>query len=270
MQGKPSSLSQFLSTIHQDAKWVVENMEVCGDWQTWALSNQHMLYGVSDGSFKDKFGTAAYVIGVVDKPQIYMRGRVVTPGNPEEQNAFRSELAGIYAITVMHWAVCEFFKLEQGQIKLACNRKSALHQAQWPEDFINTQYPHYDMILAIRSIRQRTNWNWLWRHVKGHQDDTGIVLDCWAQANIQMDSTAKQHWAETQNSVVPSLKIWGKPRQVWVGPRKITSSLSRTLQNFCSEQSAEKYWRAKPRIGERFDSVDWEAIRGAMKAAPLN
>jgi hypothetical protein len=165
MQGKPSSFSQFLSTIHQDAKWVVGNVEVCGDWQTWALSNRHMLYGVSDGSFKDKFGTAAYVIGVIDKPQIYMRGRVVTPGNPEEQNAFRSELAGIYAITVMHWAVCEFFKLEQGQIELACDGKSALHQAQWSEDFINIQYPHYDMILAIRSIRQRTNWNWLWRHV---------------------------------------------------------------------------------------------------------
>jgi hypothetical protein len=269
-QGKPSSLSQFLSTIHQDAQWVVENVEVCGDWQTWALSNQHMLYGVSDGSFKEKFGTAAYVIGVVDKPQIYMRGRVVTPGNPEEQNAFRSELAGIYAITVMHWAVCEYFTLEQGQIELACDGKSALHQAQWSEDFINTQYPHYDMILAIRSIRQRTNWNWSWRHVKGHQDDTGAVLDFWAQANVQMDSMAKQHWAETRNSVVPSLKIWGEPWQVWVGPKKITSSLSRTLQNFCSEQSAKKYWRAKPRIGEKIDSVDWEAIGGAMKAVPLN
>jgi hypothetical protein len=258
-KGQPSMFSQFLLSIHHDVKWEVENVEVIGDWSAWALSSQHALYGVSDGSFKDKFGMAAFVLGVVDKPQVYVQG-------PEEQNAYQSELAGIYVIAVMHWALCKFFKLEQGLIKLACDGKSALHQVQWPEDFINTQYPHYNIILAIRSIHQHTNWNWSWRHVKGHQDDTGAALDFWAQLNVQMDSIAKQHWAETHNSVVPSHKIWGKPWQVWVGHKKITSSLSRTLQNFFSEQSVTKYWRAKPRIGERFDSVDWDAFGGAMKA----
>jgi hypothetical protein len=259
-----------LSGIHPDAKWVIDHVEVMGDCSAWAFSRQHALYGVSDGSYKDNFGTAAFVVGVVDHLQVCVRGRVVTPGSRDEQNAYRSELAGIYAITVIHWALCEFFNVKHGHIELACDGKSALHQAQWSEDFINTQHPHYDLILAIRVIRQRTMWNWSWRHVKGHQDDTGVPLDFWAQLNVQMDSDAKQHWDETHTSATPSQKIWGEPWRVWLGSNKITSSLSRILQNFCSEQPATKYWRSKPHIGERFDAVDWDVIGGAMKTVPLN
>jgi hypothetical protein len=255
--------------IHQDAKWAVQNVDVMGDWSAWARSGQHALYGVSDGSFKDKFGTAAFALGVVDDPQVLMRGRVVTPGDPEDQNTYRSELAGIYAITILHWAVCEFFEIEQVLIEVACNGKSALLQAQWSEDFINTQYPHYDMILAIRSIRQRTHCDWVWRHVKGHQDDTGEALDFWALLNVQMDTDAKQHWADTHNSAVPYHRICGEPWRLWLGPQKITSDLSQTLQEFCSAQTATTYWRSKPRIGDRFDSVDWDIIGGAMQAVPL-
>jgi hypothetical protein len=156
--------------------------------------------------------------------------------------------------------VCEFFKVKCGHIEVACDGKSALHQAQWLEDFINTQIPHYNIILAIRLTRQRTKWNWSWRHVKGHQDDTGAPLDFWVQLNIQMDINAKQHWADTHNSATPSQKIWGKPWRVWLGPKKISLTLSRTLHNFCSEQPATKYWRSKTRIGERLEAVDWDVI----------
>jgi hypothetical protein len=80
-------------------------------------------------------------------------GGLLPPGNIEDHNAYRSELAGIYALTVVHWAVCTFYNVDLGQIEIACDGKSALLQAQWQEDFINTRYPHYDLILVIRSIR---------------------------------------------------------------------------------------------------------------------
>jgi hypothetical protein len=151
-------------------------------------------------------------------------------------------LAGIYALTVIHWAVCAFYTLEFGQIELACNGKSALLQAQWQEDFINTRYPHYDLILAIRSIRNLSQWKWSWRHVKGHQDSTGAELDFWVQLNVQMDSNAKQHWSDTYPST-PSQKIWGEPWWVWLGHKKITSDLPRNLQDYCLSQPALAYWR---------------------------
>jgi hypothetical protein len=187
----PSTFSQFLSNIHSDAQWVTQNVEVVGDWQVWARDSRHTLSGISDGSFKDGYGTAAFILMDAEDPKLLIRGRVITPGSREDQNAYRSELAGIYAMTVIQWALSEFFGLTTGTIEVACDGKSALQQAQWPEDFINTNYPHYDMILAIRSVRLLTQWKWSWRHVKGHQDDTGKVLDFWERMNVDMDTAAK-------------------------------------------------------------------------------
>jgi hypothetical protein len=239
------TLSQFLSNIDRNARWVVQNVEVLGDWAAWARDSSHTLYGVSDGSFKDEYGTAAFILTASDDPQVSIRGRVVTPGNRKDQNAYRSELAGIYAMTILQWAVSEFFGIKTGTIEVACDGKSALEQAQWPEDFINTNYPHYDLILAIRSVRLLTQWDWSWRHVKGHQDDKGVALDFWAQLNVEMDTNAKKHWADTHLVVAPSQRIWGEPWSIWLGPhQKITLNLSKTLQEHCSAQSAKDYWKS--------------------------
>jgi hypothetical protein len=265
-----SSFQQFLSKINPNAAWVVQNIEVIGDWNQWATQGKHNLRGVSDGSFKEKFGTASFILLPAEDSRLSIRGRLVTPGSPEDQNAYRSELSGIYALTVMIWAVSTYFNVPSGHMEIACDGKSALQQAQWPEDFINTQYPHFDLILAIRSIRQLTKWKWSWRHVKGHQDDTGGPLDEWAQLNIQMDSYAKQHWLDTQNlELSREQKLWGEPWRVWTG-QKVTSHLSRALQEFCSSQPAAAYWRSKARVGELFNLVDWDAIGGAMKQVPMN
>jgi hypothetical protein len=113
-------------------------------------------------------------------------------------------------------------------------------------------------------------WRWSWHHVKGHQDNTGGPLDDWAQLNIQMDSDAKKHWLNTHNSESSQEhKIWGEPWRVWTD-KKVTSQLSRVLQDFCSSQPAAAYWRSKARVGEQFDLVDWDAIGGAMKRVPMN
>jgi hypothetical protein len=148
----PGTFLQFLSGMHLDARWVAQKLELSGNWDTWATGNQrHQLQGVSDGSFKNHLGTAAFILVIEDDPQMCIQGRVVTPGNIEDHNTYRSELAGIYALTVVHWAVCTFYNVDFGQIEIACDGKSALLQAQFQEDFINTRYPHYDLILALET-----------------------------------------------------------------------------------------------------------------------
>jgi hypothetical protein len=266
----PITFDQFLSSIHVHAQWAVQTVEVSGDWERWARANKHNLRGVSDGSFKNEFGTAAFIILSVDDPEVCIRGRAVTPGNREDQNTYRSELTGIYAMTVIQWVLSEFFGIKKGTIEVACDGKSALQQAQWSEDFINTNYPHYDMILAIRSIRLLTQWTWSWRHVKGHQDDTGTELDYWAQLNMEMDTDAKRHWEETQSVATPVQRIWGEPWSIWLGSKKITSKLLHNLYEHCSSQPAQEYWHSKSCIRTNFDLIDWEIIGGAMKQATLN
>ena len=54
--------------------------------------------GVSDGSFKDQFGTACWIL----KPKEQAGGSIwcpcVVPGGGESQSAYRSELAGLYGM----------------------------------------------------------------------------------------------------------------------------------------------------------------------------
>jgi hypothetical protein len=93
---------QFSVNVHPEAQWVTQQVEIFGDWDTWANGDRHRLQGVSDGSYKDHFGTAAFILVIADDSATCIRGRVVTPGDPEDHNAYRSELAGIYALTVIH------------------------------------------------------------------------------------------------------------------------------------------------------------------------
>lgn len=194
----------------------------------------------------------------------------MTPGSSNDQNAFRSELAGIYAITVIHWAMCKYYQSATGQMEIACDGKSALLQAQWSEDFVNPNIPHYDIILAIRSVRKLTNWKWTWRHVKGHQDSRGGEIDFWAGMNIHMDSLAKEHWNNCHDQLVQDHQIWGEPWQIWLGSEKVVSTLGTRLTQFCTSQQAAEYWKGKPRIGSNFAAVDWQAIGGAIRSLPLS
>jgi hypothetical protein len=52
---------------------------------------------VSDGSFKEDYGTAGWTLRGQDD-DIFMTGVNVTPGKSSTQSAFRSELSGLYGV----------------------------------------------------------------------------------------------------------------------------------------------------------------------------
>jgi hypothetical protein len=68
------------------------------------------VIAVSDGSFQDQYGTAAWVLeGSTPKGRIV--GAVIVPGTAKDQSAYRSELAGIYSILLCVKKLCEFFHI---------------------------------------------------------------------------------------------------------------------------------------------------------------
>jgi hypothetical protein len=109
-----TSFQQYLSQINPNANWVVQNIEVNGDWNQWAAQDIHNLRGVSDGSLKEKFGTASFILLPTEDSKLCIRGRLVIPGSPDDQNAYQSELTGIYALTIMVWAVSTYFQVPMG------------------------------------------------------------------------------------------------------------------------------------------------------------
>jgi hypothetical protein len=104
---------------------------------------------VSDGSFKDKFGTAAFT--VVDDMDTSIIGLNVVPGHPDDQGAYRSELAGLFGIVLVFNLPCRWAGISSGAIEVGCDGLSALTKAfdTWP---LEPDDPHFDMLSAVRTM----------------------------------------------------------------------------------------------------------------------
>jgi hypothetical protein len=86
-------LEKIISTT---PAWIMDHISMPPNFHDKWLESNHCLSAVSDGSFKEKHGTAAWMICVSETCVI--RGRTITPGLPSDQSAYRSELIGLYGI----------------------------------------------------------------------------------------------------------------------------------------------------------------------------
>jgi predicted RNA-binding Zn-ribbon protein involved in translation (DUF1610 family) len=248
--------------------WVLESVDLPSNlWDEWPQSDVE-LQAVSDGSFKEQHGTAAWMIIV--SPLCDIRGRCITPGSPEIQSAYRSELAGLYCIAYyVHYL--ERTHGVSGRITVACDGISALNQTSKNYDFINPNVPQFDLIMAIRSVVAETTWVWTWKHVKGHQDDTraNSELDHWSKWNIQMDAEAKRYWLETKHQSINS-NIYGEPWRTIIQGKKVTLQFREMLREACTLPAAMEYWDRKNRFGNKNTAaIDWDILGVAMSALPL-
>ena len=84
-----------------------------------------MAIGVSDGSFKDKFGTASWVIENEYSTQRIL-GDCILPGFPSDQSAYRSEIGGIYALVLVVDIIKDMWNIKSGSIEIGCDGLNAL------------------------------------------------------------------------------------------------------------------------------------------------
>jgi hypothetical protein len=83
---------------------------------------------VSDGSYRDMHGTAAWVIEGIDH-QGQITGKAIAPGGSETQSLYCSKLTGIYANMVVVHNICSFYTINESTTEFACNRLLALDRA---------------------------------------------------------------------------------------------------------------------------------------------
>jgi hypothetical protein len=234
---------------------------------------QESCIAVSDGSFKDQHGTAAWVMEA-ETSRGCIVGDCVTPGNPSDQSAYRSEIAGLFAIGLMASVLCEHHHIQSGRITIGCDGLSALLNSSTDEDFIvQATRPHYDLLLATRTILQSAPIQWTAHHVKGHQDDDlTAILDRWAVLNIEMDARAKTYWSETIAKPLPrQFSITGEPWALWIGPLKVCRDVATTIISHVHGPPCQEYWATKNNFGAATRHVvDWFATNLAMRAAPIH
>jgi hypothetical protein len=228
--------------------------------------------GVSDGSFKDAFGTASWTICPAGSPSTCILGDLVVPGHPQDQSSFRSELAGLYALVIVIDALCNYQKISSGSVEIACDGKEALYRCLSPEFVPTPADPHYDLIVACHNIRDRCPIQWRFRHVKGHQDDNpNAELDEWAKLNIDMDLRAKTFWYSRSSQSRPiQYAIHAEPWSVWINGRKLCTDLHAQVVDHIHGTAALHWWEDKGRFQNRSSSgIDWSACDAAMRNAKI-
>jgi hypothetical protein len=246
--------------------WILDDVKLPSNLKT-TLVLSGTIKAVSDGSFKDRHGTAAWLLEIASECIIY--GLAVVPGHGSDQSAYRSELTGLYGIA-MTVRLLETKYSFHGTVTIGCDGLSALNKARIDSDFANPNEPQFDLITAIRQVRQTSESTWQWRHIKGHQDAVRPVqeLDQWSQWNIAMDTAAKAHWNNTKGTSVFA-PLFGEPWPTIVDGKKIVSNMRQELRTLCNTPPAMEYWRMKDRFGSvPPEEIDWDSLGHAMSSLP--
>ena len=153
---------------------------------------------VTDGSFKDGLGTAAFAIcpSLLCDPTASYTLVNCTPGCHDDIDAYRAELGGIFGILHTVHALCQSNSVLTGSVTIACDCLSAIHNITRQYD-PNSGTSHHDLVSNIRFLIRTSPISWTFRHVRGHQDDhcTYGLLDRWGQLNVDMDTLSKAYWA---------------------------------------------------------------------------
>jgi len=225
---------------------------------------------VTDGSFKDKMGTAGMTLSPSMNHRSRHRGVNQTPGHPNDISAYRAELGGMLGIVLYLKKLCQDHQIDRGKITLACDCDSALRTCFYDE-YDDAKQSNHDMIHAIRSNIASLPTQVIPEQVKGHKDDviSKDQLTQTEQLNVEMDFLAKAHWEtlasrNAEPHVLPTSTSWS----VWVGQHRLTSWNTDLLLEHIYKARAEGHWHKKLRSEPMSAQIDWQAHKKAMKQCP--
>ena len=230
--------------------------------------------GVSDGSFKDEIGTAAWIIENASGTQRIM-GRVHVPCHPSDQSAYRSEIAGLYAMVMVAESIKKTWALKEGNITIGCDGLISLNEAfEYVSRPTLCCQQQFDLLSGIQGYLRQSELTYIPKHVKGHQDNIMRVQDLGRleKLNVEVDHYAKEHWAKIQMGTGKYFK-YNIPKGMWkislLGTR-ICNKLIKELKESIEGGKVAEYWICKKkRISEKgYFMVDWEANQAAMKSVP--
>jgi len=228
---------------------------------------------VSNGSFKEQFGTAAWVYYDANTNETLGTGKLNTPGYPEDQCSYHSKISGLYGIAVTILELAKFHDLRSGAIQIACDGKSALHRCfkLWSS---NPLAKHFDIIHATRAAIAATTIIWTWEHVRGHQDKTQQPLTIMEQCNVEMNAATKEHWNQQIQQPVQRgtlIRFHGETWRIFPGEKKASTNLKYCMLDHIADKVAQDYWSAKKCFqGINIHQVDWAMVEKVLKSQTIS
>jgi hypothetical protein len=256
-------------------QWVVSQLSLADKGAGLAVSlRKGTAIAVSDGSFKDARGTAAFMIEDCDTPSAASQaiGVNTVPGSTKDHSAYCSELSGVSGIIATVDCICSAHGVLSGAIEVGLDGDQAMKACSglWP---LKADQADFDLLQDICAKIKHSPLIWHWRWIEGHQDNkmSFEALDRWAQLNVICDGLAKAFWNNcvSFHSWLPNHAFGDENCSVWIGG-VVASGQNQTLcvHFFCSYQAG--YWHRKHSLNpELIKAINWDACAEAMSKLPF-
>ena len=150
---------------------------------------------ISDGSYIEEVqkGSSAFIITPGKTIENRFVGYNWVPGSPEDQNPYRSELAGINGVLSAIAVIVKMKDITEGEIEIALDGLSAKNQVEKNLDYLSIHQTCFDIIQDIRNRIKELPIRIKWRWVEGHQRERGRgKLYWWARQNERVDLLCKK------------------------------------------------------------------------------
>ena len=132
------------NTISENDQWAVRSLDCPNQGAEVAQAIiQGTAIAICDGSYKEHFGTTGFVLQQGTRRDQRIIGANVTPGHSEDQNPYRAEVGGIFAIVVVVEALVQYHQITHGTIEIGCDCASGL-TAIFEHTYDTPSQPHHN------------------------------------------------------------------------------------------------------------------------------
>lgn len=262
------SFKAYINSQPDKLKWAYRDIKMSNIQPLVKALQQGTLQGICDGSYfpnKSGVSTSAWII---TDGQTRISGCNITPGDSDVQNAYRAELAGVYAIITMTNLLSQYYNVT-GTMTIACDNDTALHQVDKREVRTTVRDEHFDLVSAIRYWACKSKVKWITKEVKAHQDGRTKQLSTWEVLNNEVDIAAKAAGYKFEEYPCVSQAINGEMWTLWKGKYKICKQFKEKIRHFTSGTDCLDYWDSKDRFQNAPHDVEWEATAAVMKELPI-
>ena len=251
-------------------QWALHNL-VCqdnGETVTIAIGDGSCVL-VSDGSFQEGLGTAAFCItpGWLDETTC-IDGCCIVPGRV--QSAFRAELGGMYAALRAVLLLVQRAQLTHGAIQLGCDGQAALNRIR--NGRMDVKGSNFDLVTGILTCLNQlkgANIQVELTYVRGHQDEScrSQPLTLLELLNVRADAQAQEFNRASRLQGIKAMdgEILGEIGPVWMtvpdrGRIKIYNDLVSTIHREFHAYNLRVYWKEKGTIINDAE-VDWDILK---------
>lgn len=258
--------------------WIPDEIRIIGDEDELVRALfSGTLRVIGDGSYKAGFGSAAVQLTTfTGTSTIWLRCR--TPGLRDDQSAYRSELAGLYAgLLGCSWLYEKGKQMglsTEAGAEIACDGLSALRNSFSDKPLQATQR-QFDLLSSIREQRRLLPIKWLKRHVDGHADrqKKNHTLSWWELRNIECDKEAQAYRRLVESSDeedAPNPRFFTEPAALFIHGVKQSRLDRSAIMELVTLPPLKEYWVSRNRISPtQFDLIDWDAVHRCMTSLPF-